>query len=960
MSRKPMTRLLCLLFAAAMLFSVPGAFSGRGFLFAEESAAGTGAAKSSEPSYIFDFTDYDTYSIRGGGNCSTEITDDGLLCYCDGDDPNVYIGMPDIEGTKMGWLVIRYRGETNYDARYAELYYIAEGDEYSERDRLRWKWDGVSDEWNTQVIQGRALGKKKEPVIDMRFDPLSSGAGASALVEAGEQLEVAFIAFFPTEEEARAFDYDAYIAAQAAATPTKAPVSDENWKQPAFKAPDVTLKADNVPGTLNIGSVPASAESGAKWRISYSTGGRDFAFEVPQNGFMLNGPLSGTDDVGRSIPDGFDKVKPDYIDHVDKKSMLVEVPERAVGVYGENGEHYVGIFYFLWHGTMADANAPIRNVQSILEKYGDSAKDTGSVWGNVYDTFWFAEPLYGYYRSEDEWVIRKHMELLINAGVDFLYFDTTNNFLYGSTALKVMEVCHDLNEQGLPAPKVVFYTNTDAKIRVRQALREVYEPNRFPDTWMMLDGKPLIIAPEAANVNDYFTIREPQWPNEEKRENTWPWIDWEWPQTLHGKDLSEAISVSVAQHSGNCEFSSTLYGYRGNRGRSYDGYEDAPTADSYKNGANVQLQFNRAVASGVPYVLVTGWNEWIANRQKPTTSKRPICFIDTFNYEYSRDMEMSRGGYFDNYYMQLAENIAVLRGAAPVILRDDRHQINVTGDFGQWDAVIHYYTDPSGDAAARRSFGCGGNRYENNTGRNDIVRVKVTNDASYLYFMAECASDIVRGSAGDSWMQFYLDVDGSAESGWYGYDYIAGFNAKNDYTTTLARYSGSGGAYGFTDTAELTFKVDGNRLMLAVPMELLGIEHYNRIDLKFKVADSRSQITTMEQFYEDGDAAPLGRPNFTYQTYIEGVTDGTPVKVVKVADRVDYAKNEPDITPEPARSGNNGKGVNIKLIVLVAVLAVSAGIAVWRILKTVRRNKAQQGGTQTEGQTPEQKNGDNK
>ena len=125
-------------------------------------------------------------------------------------------------------------------------------------------------------------------------------------------------------------------------------------------------------------------------------------------------------------------------------------------------------------------------------------------------------------------------------------------------------------------------------------------------------------------------------------------------------------------------------------------------------------------------------------------------------------------------------------------------------------------------------------------------------------------------------------------------------------------------------------------------------------------ADSRSQITTMEQFYEDGDAAPLGRPNFTYQTYIEGVTDGTPVKVVKVADRVDYAKNEPDITPEPARSGNNGKGVNIKLIVLVAVLAVSAGIAVWRILKTVRRNKAQQDGTQTEGQTPEQRNGDNK
>ncbi|MBP5730657.1 MAG: hypothetical protein J6X19_05585 [Clostridia bacterium] len=945
MSRKLTTRLLCLLFAAAMLFSVPGLFSGRVFLFAEE-----GTSANPEPSYIFDFTDYDTYTLRSGGNCSTELTDDGLLCFCDGDDPNVYIGMPDIEGTQMGWMKIRYRGEVNYDARYAELYYIAEGDEYSERDRLRWKWDGISDEWNTQVIQGRALGRKKDVIIDMRFDPLSSGAGASPLIEAGEQLEVAFIAFFATEEEANAFDFDAYKAAQEAARPTKPPESEtgEKWQQPAYKAPDVTLKADNVPGTLNIASVPASGDSSAKWRISYSTGGRDFSYEVPQNGFMLNGALGGTDDVGRSIPDSFDKIKPDYVDHVNKKGVAVEMNERAVGVYGENGEHYVGIFYFIWHGTMIDANAPIKNIQTILETYGADAVNNTKVWGNVNDTFWFAEPLYGYYRSEDEWVIRKHMELLINAGVDFLYFDTTNNFLYGSTALKIMEVCHDLNQQGLPAPKVVFYTNTDAKVRVRQAYREIYEDNKFPDTWLMLDGKPLIIAPETANIDDFFTIREPQWPNEEKRENTWPWIDWEWPQTLYGKDGNEAISVSVAQHSGNSEFSSSgLYGYQGNRGRSYNGYEDSHTDDSYKLGTNIQLQFTRAIASGVPYVLVTGWNEWIANRFKAVSEKRPICFIDTFNYEYSRDMEMSRGGYFDNYYMQLAENVAAIRGAAPVILRDDRHQINVTGDFGQWDAVSHYYTDPAGDAAARKAHGCGGYKYENTTGRNDIVRVKVTNDASYLYFMAECADNIVHGTAGDSFMQFYLDVDG-ADNGWYGYDFIAGFNVKNDYTTTLAKYSGTNGAYGFTDTAELTYKVEGKRLMLAVPMELLGIEHYNRIDLQFKLVDSTSKITTMEQFYEDGDAAPLGRPNYVYQTYIDGVTDGDPVKIVKVAERVNYSKNEPDITPEPKRT--NGKnGVNIKLIVLVVVLAVSAGIAVWRIIKTVRRNKAQQAG----GQAPE-------
>ena len=161
---------------------------------------------------------------------------------------------------------------------------------------------------------------------------------------------------------------------------------------------------------------------------------------------------------------------------------------------------------------------------------------------------------------------------------------------------------------------------------------------------------------------------------------------------------------------------------------------------------------------------------------------------------------------------------------------------------------------------------------------------------------------------------------------------------KNSTLVRWAAAFGTNGAYGFTDTAELTYKVEGKRLMLAVPMELLGIEHYNRIDLQFKLVDSTSKITTMEQFYEDGDAAPLGRPNYVYQTYIDGVTDGDPVKIVKVADRASYAKNEPDITPEPKRD-NAKHSVNIKLIVLVAALVVSAGIAAWRIIKTVRRNK---------------------
>lgn len=36
--------------------------------------------------------------------------------------------------------------------------------------------------------------------------------------------------------------------------------------------------------------------------------------------------------------------------------------------------------------------------------------------------------------------------------------------------------------------------------------------------------------------------------------------------------------------------------------------------------------------------------------------------VDCANYEYSRDIEMMRGGYFDNYYKSLCDWCARLKG----------------------------------------------------------------------------------------------------------------------------------------------------------------------------------------------------------------------------------------------------------------------------------------------------------
>jgi hypothetical protein len=201
-----------------------------------------------------------------------------------------------------------------------------------------------------------------------------------------------------------------------------------------------------------------------------------------------------------------------------------------------------------------------------------------------------------------------------------------------------------------------------------------------------------------------------------------------------------------------------------------------------------------------------------------------------------------------------------------------RKAINVTGGFDQWADIPVTYTDAKGDTIVRDHDGFGDMHYTNHTGRNDILETKMVSDSKNLYFYVKTAEEITKYNTNSSWMQIYLNTDRET-TGWYGYDFIINYKAEGDFTTTVAKYSGEGGAYGFTECGKVSYRVAGNEMMVAVPLELLGIEGYLEIDLEFKVADSRSVYDEMEDFYCDGDAAPLGRMNYVFQNYVKGVSE---------------------------------------------------------------------------------------
>ena len=85
----------------------------------------------------------------------------------------------------------------------------------------------------------------------------------------------------------------------------------------------------------------------------------------------------------------------------------------------------------------------------------------------------------------------------------------------------------------------------------------------------------------------------------------------------------------------------------------------------------------------------------------------PIVFVDLADPNNSRDIEPMRGGFGDNYYMQLCEFIRQYKGAPPRVNIGEDTTILIHGDFSQWDSVTAEYRDYKRDTVPREKEGFG-------------------------------------------------------------------------------------------------------------------------------------------------------------------------------------------------------------------------------------------------------------
>lgn len=604
---------------------------------------------------------------------------------------------------------------------------------------------------------------------------------------------------------------------------------------------------------------------------------------------MLGVALFGTDNINANV---YGEVRPDTWVAVDGLGRTLPTHEEV----GErDDEKFVGLFYWTWHYNFASTQEA-DNATEVLKEYPEALHDFNHpAWENTYDgkPYYWNEPLFGYYQNLDEYVVRKHAEMIADAGVDVIIFDCTNGSETWAPAYETLfRVFDEAIKEGVNVPQISFLLpfsdEEHAAVSLRQLYEDIYSKGRYKHLWFMWDGKPLIMARESAldkydpyekEIIDFFTFRENSATYFDKNnsitKNTWGWCS-TYPQTKFGTSLFggvEQMCVSVAQNAADGQLVAMNSG--GNvQGRSFThgdysysfkkGNEtvtvNSETENAMLYGLNFQQQWDYAIACDPDFIFVTGWNEWIAGRWKEWQGTEN-AFPDQFSDEYSRDIEPAAGVLKDHYYYQLCANIRRFKGVTEPMKTEGGQTINIFGADSQWNWVNNEYFHYTGSTRDRDAAGWVGLHYENHTMRNDFSNVKVTYDNKNVYFRIETADDITPYTD-KAWMRILLDTDSSGEAAnWEGFEYIINRDSADDDTLKIEK---STGGWSFETTGTAQYRIDGNVMYVSVPKTALGFGAKNEIHFNFKLSDNMQTDGDIMDFYQNGDVAPGGRFMFAF------------------------------------------------------------------------------------------------
>jgi len=621
----------------------------------------------------------------------------------------------------------------------------------------------------------------------------------------------------------------------------------------------VEFKLISGPATLDGNIITLTGETGTI-TISVNQSGNAVYYAAPE---IIRSIYVG-DPATAEVPTS----SQDYVDNW----VVTDALDRQLTSYDEAGPKrdgkVVGVFYYTWHGYHGDK---VYDISKIIPAFiSDPLSPSNPNWGPPGSFHFWGEPETGYSRAEDPWVIRRDLQMLSNAHVDFLYIDVTNAYTYLETVKVLCEVSLQMRKEGIYTPEIAFTTKAFSGIIMNNLYDEFYASGMFEELWFKWNGKPLILGdfddPELRpEVKDFFTIRYSwAWTDTKNKPNHWQWVD-TYPQDYGWStdpSVPEQIIVSVAEHPVST------------RGTSLSNNTEPPVNNLYLTeftgqGQHVAEQWERALEVDPPVVMVTQWNEFVAQRfiweaGNGTYAGRPIkngdsYFVDAFTEEFNRDMVPMKGGHTDNFYYQLISNIRKYKGMSPPQEFSAPTTMVIDGNFAEWANTSPVFRDPPGDIMHRNYRGYDPSvMFVNNTGRNDILESKSIYDENNIYFYVK-TKEVLSPSTDPNWMLLFLDVDRNKGTGWEGYDYVVNYGVKSETETTLKQWDG----VSWVNELAVGYAVNGDALEISVPRNAVMLSSETP-QFHFHWADNIQKMNDIASFFTEGESAPDRRFNFNY------------------------------------------------------------------------------------------------
>jgi hypothetical protein len=340
-----------------------------------------------------------------------------------------------------------------------------------------------------------------------------------------------------------------------------------------------------------------------------------------------------------------------------------------------------GILYFVWHCLASPGGRKPHVIANAISG--------NEPWGPVKAFHYWAEPALGTYCPSDRPdVLRKHAEMLRDAGIEFVVVDASN-FLYTDkerapqAAAALMRPFDQLLKvwSEIPgAPRIVPWAPLTSDSTSLDWMLDRLQTK--PEMLFKYGGKPLVLLVDNRSrpvaddrerkLSDSYTVRR-MWAFV-KDGSKWSFLQ-PCSRDFKSSEGRAPCRQAVALRDGKPEQVSVSAAYQ----ETYMSRRD--TAVPKFGGRTFAKQFETLSETKAPIAIITGWNEWIAQRfcfkdgkaasvgctpdndHFPDGSK---VFVDAYDRDFNRDIEpavQEEGG--DRLYRLMADCIRGYRNGKP-------------------------------------------------------------------------------------------------------------------------------------------------------------------------------------------------------------------------------------------------------------------------------------------------------